>query len=80
LAVLISFGLLLIKIEPFYESLFFLGFVVFLVLYMLLLIKDLDNPFEYSEHGETPGEVALFPIHEVKDRLKNKINKIERAQ
>ena len=79
LAVLISFGLLFIKIEPFYESLFFIGFVVFLVLYMLFLIRDLDNPFEYSEQGETPGEVALFPIHEVKDRLKNKINKIEHA-
>jgi hypothetical protein len=80
LAVLISFGLLLIKIEPFYESLFFLGFVIFLVLYMLFLIRDLDNPFEYSERGETPGEVALFPIHEVRERLKNKINKIERGQ
>jgi hypothetical protein len=68
------------QIEPFYESLFFLGFVVFLILYMILLIKDLDNPFDYSEKGESPGEVSLFPIHEVKDRLKNKINKIKPAQ
>ena len=76
LAVLISIGLLLIEIEPFYESLFFLGFVVFLVLYMLFLIRDLDNPFEYSEHGENPGEIPLQPIHEVKNRIKNKIIKI----
>jgi hypothetical protein len=80
LAVLISIGLILVKIEPFYESLFFLGFVVFLVLYMLFLIRDLDDPFEYSEHGEAPGEVSLFPIHEVKDRLNNKINKITDAK
>ena len=68
-------GLLLIKIEPFYESLFFLGFVIFLILYMILLIKDLDNPFDYSDKGESPGEVALFPIHEVKTRLENKLKK-----
>ena len=49
LALLIIAGLLSIKIEPFYESLFFLGFVVFLILYMILLIKDLDNPFDYSD-------------------------------
>ncbi|PKN69171.1 MAG: hypothetical protein CVU54_11730 [Deltaproteobacteria bacterium HGW-Deltaproteobacteria-12] len=79
LAVLISIGLLLVEIEPFYESLFFLGFVVFLVLYMMFLIRDLDNPFEYSEHGETPGEIALQPMHEVKYRLKNKISKIARS-
>jgi hypothetical protein len=77
LALLIIMGLVLIKIEPFYESLFFLGFVVFLILYMILLIKDLDNPFDYSDKGESPGEVALFPIHEVKVRMKNKLRKME---
>jgi hypothetical protein len=76
LALLIIAGLLLIKIEPFYESLFFLGFVIFLILYMILLIKDLDNPFDYSDKGESPGEVALFPIHEVKARLENKLKKM----
>jgi hypothetical protein len=81
LALLIIIGLLLIKIEPFYESLFVLGFVVFLVVYMILLIQDLDNPFEYSEHGESsPGEVALAPIHEVKERLENKLSKVSSAQ
>jgi hypothetical protein len=80
LALLIIVGLLLIKIEPFYESLFFLGFVVFLILYMILLIKDLDNPFDYSEKGESPGEVALFPIHEVKARLENKLSKVKNSQ
>ena len=79
LALLIIAGLLLIKIEPFYESLFFLGFVVFLILYMILLIKDLDNPFDYSEKGESPGEVALFPIHEVKARIENKLRKMGNA-
>ena len=45
-------------------------------LYMILLIKDLDDPFDYSEKGESPGEVALFPIHEVKERLDNKLRKM----
>ena len=76
LALLIIAGLLLIKIEPFYESLFFLGFVVFLILYMILLIKDLDNPFDYSDKGDSPGEVALFPVHEVRARMENKLKKM----
>jgi hypothetical protein len=64
-------GLLLMKLEPFYESLFFTGLVSFIVLYMLLLIRDLDNPFDYSEHGENGTEVSLKPIHDLISRLKD---------
>ena len=68
---LIAFGLLIIKIEPFYASLFFTLLVTFLISYMFLLIKDLDNPFEYSVRGESGTEVSLKPIRDFEIVLKD---------
>ena len=31
---------------------------------MFLLIKDLDNPFDYAANGETGTEISLKPIHD----------------
>jgi len=61
---LIVFGLLIIKIEPFYASLFLTLLITFLISYMFLLIKDLDNPFDYAANGETGTEISLKPIHD----------------
>jgi hypothetical protein len=58
------FGLLIIKIEPFYASLFLTLLITFLISYMFLLIKDLDNPFDYVTQGETGTEVSLKPIND----------------
>jgi hypothetical protein len=65
------FGLITIKIEPFYASVFVTLLVTFLVSYMFLLIKDLDNPFDYSSKGETGTEVSLKPIHDIEAALKD---------
>lgn len=69
LAFFVVAGLLVLKVEPFYESVFFTMIVSFLVIYMILLIKDLDNPFDYSEHGEKGTEVSIKPIHDLKVRI-----------
>jgi hypothetical protein len=66
---LTALGLIIIRIEPFYASLFITLLVTFLISYMLLLIKDLDNPFDYSVKGESGTEISLKPIHEVKTDL-----------
>lgn len=63
MAFLIALSLIIIKIEPFYVDLFFSLLVTFLISYMFLLIKDLDNPFDYAENGESGTEVSLKPIH-----------------
>ena len=65
----ITLGMVLIRIEPFYEALFFTVLVTFLIAYMFFLIKDLDNPFDYSAHGETGTEVSLRPLHDLDLRL-----------
>ena len=64
MGVVIAFGLIVIDIQPFYASLFFTLLVSFLIAYMVLLIKDLDNPFDHSAKGETGTEISLKPIHD----------------
>lgn len=49
---LISLGMIFIKIQPFLGSLFYTALTPFLIFYVLFLLKDLDNPFEYSGKGE----------------------------
>jgi len=58
-------GLLIIKIEPFYASLFLTLIITFLISYMFMLIKDLDDPFDYVSNGESGTEVSLKPIHDL---------------
>ena len=68
-------GMIFLKLEPFYESVFFVALVSLIVLYMIFLIKDLDNPFDYMSHDETATEVSLKPVHDLELRLKEKILK-----
>jgi hypothetical protein len=65
-------GLLVIKIEPFYASLFLTLLIAFLISYMIFLIKDLDNPFDYSQNGETGTEISLKPLHDLISELEEK--------
>ena len=69
LAFLVISGLLLMKLEPFYEGMFFSLTVAFLLIYMIGLIKDLDNPFDYATNGESGTEVSLKPIHDLITRV-----------
>jgi hypothetical protein len=57
-------GLILSKIDPFYESLFFVGVITFLLAFLNLLIRDLDNPFGYYE-GDSAEDVSLKPLDDV---------------
>jgi hypothetical protein len=62
--------LLFVEITPLGASLFFVGLITFLLAYMILLIKDLDDPFEYRD-GERNGaaEVSLDPLLHVERRI-----------
>jgi hypothetical protein len=44
-------------------------------IYMLRLIRDIDDPFDYALDGKQVGaaEVDLFPIHEYRERLAARI-------
>ncbi len=73
ITIFLVIGLIFVKIDPFYEALFFVLAITFLQTYMIALIKDLDNPFEY--YGEDLGhdEVSLKPMDDLKLRIREKI-------
>jgi hypothetical protein len=62
-------GLIFIKMDPYYESVFFVSFVSFILIYMVELIKDLDNPFAYYEKVKYTDEVSLKPLMDLKKRI-----------
>jgi predicted membrane chloride channel (bestrophin family) len=71
-------GMIFLKIEPFYESLFFVGIVAYLLLFLLRLIKDLDNPFGYYEK-ESFNDVSIHPIEDAIAKIQEKIENIQIA-
>ena len=67
ITILLCLGLIMSKIEPLYESLFFVGVISFLMIFLLLLIRDLDNPFGY--YDQSSGEdVSLKPLEDLMHR------------
>lgn len=72
--VLVFFGLLLLKVEPWYESVFLVGVIAWFLSYVILLIADLDNPFEYAKDGKARGqEVSLKPLEDVEVRIAHQL-------
>lgn len=74
--ILLLAGLVLAKIEPFYESLFFIGVVSYLLIFLIMLIHDLDNPFGYYEEGSSE-DVSLRPLDNFIHDIKLKLTEIE---
>lgn len=66
-------GLVAARIEPFYESLFFLVVVSYLLLFLLFLIGDLDNPFGYYE-DESSEDVSLKPLEDALADVKGRLH------
>lgn len=66
--ILLVVGLLFTKIEPFYESLFFVGVVSYLLIFLIFLIRDLDNPFGYYDDSSSE-DVSLKPLLDVLEDL-----------
>ena len=63
-------GLLITNIGSIGESLFFVAFISFLLSYVLALIRDLDDPFEFEDGRRTgAAEVSLAPLHRLEQRI-----------
>jgi hypothetical protein len=52
------------------ESLFFAGVITLLLSYVFMLIRDLDNPFNYARGEEGAADVSLAPLVQVEARLR----------
>jgi len=63
--------LLFIDVGALATDLILLCTLTFLLGYVLLLIRDLDDPFEYTTEGEKAGsaEAALDPLVKLRERL-----------
>ena len=65
---MLCLGLVLVNMDPFYENLLFAGVISFLLVFLLLLIEDLDNPFGYYE-AFSGADVTLKPLEDTAVRL-----------
>ncbi len=67
---IVILGLLLLELHPWYESAFLVGVIAWFLAYLILLISDLDNPFDYAADGSPRGqEVSLKPLADLEDRV-----------
>ena len=66
--ILLCLGLIFARIEPFYESLFFVSVISYLMIFLLMLIRDLDNPFGYYDRS-SGEDVSLKPLEDTVGRL-----------
>lgn len=55
-----------------------IGFVSLIYTYLWRLVRDLDDPFEYSPEGQQKGaaEIELFPLLEYRDRALARLRQI----
>lgn len=69
-SVLVVVALVLANFAPFGAELFLLCTITFLLSYMVFLIKDLDDPFEYDADGKVgAAEVSLQPLDYLEQRI-----------
>ena len=63
-------GLLFANIEPYYQAMFYMGAIGFLLIYLTVLIKDVDNPFDHYTAGAESAHVSLKPISDIDGKLR----------
>jgi hypothetical protein len=76
ITVILTLGLVFVKMDPYLESIFFVAFVTFILIYMVLLIKDLDNPFGYYDKKTQTDEVSLKPLLDTHIRLSSRLERL----
>jgi len=74
ITVLVLGGLLVLKLDPWYESVFVTGVIAWFLSYLIMLIADLDNPFDYDTEGRAGGqEVSLKPLDDLEKRIHHRL-------
>jgi hypothetical protein len=70
--ILLSLGLIFTEFSVFHESLFFVFVISFFLIYLLALIRSLDNPFGYYERGSLEN-VQLKPLEELVEETRREL-------
>ncbi len=68
----VALALVLSKVGPFFESMFIVGVIIFLLSYLILLIRDLENPFGYYDEHST-ADVSLKPLEATIARMTSRL-------
>jgi len=68
--------LTLLSADPFYEYVLYILVIVFINIFLVSLIKDLDDPFEYSD-SDIGDEVSLKPLSDFTARTKARMKKLK---
>lgn len=75
-AAMIILLLMISKFKSTVAELVICGFVTLIYVYMIKLIRDIDDPFEYSGTGGA-AEVSLFPLVEFQERIERRVSDME---
>ena len=70
-ALLIMVLLMITEIGPLAPTILVVGVITYLLVYMLALIRDLDNPFEYRAGLPGPADVDLSVLERSEARLRS---------
>ena len=74
ITVLVVGGLSVLKLDPWYESVFVTGVIAWFLSYLIMLIADLDNPFDYNREGRAGGqEVSLKPLDDLEKKIHERL-------
>lgn len=73
-SLLVIIALMFTDIAPLGVELLLVGTITFLLSYMIMLIRDLDDPFEYDGQRRTgTAEVSLAPLAHLQRRLEREL-------
>ena len=76
-SLLLVIALVLADFAAIGAELFLVCAITFLVAYLVLLIRDLDDPFDYDESGKRgSAEVSLAPIERLERRMAEELHKL----
>ena len=77
-SLLLVIALVLADFATLGAELFLVCAITFLVAYLVLLIRDLDDPFDYDENGKRgSAEVSLDPIDRLERRMAEELRKLD---
>lgn len=62
--------LMFTKMDPYYEGILLFGSVSFVLISLMLLIQDMDNPFEYGKNSA--ADVDFKILFKLKDCIEDK--------
>ena len=74
LTALFLFILMIVKFEYYLQGILVALLFSFILFSIIVLIMDMDDPFEYSDNVQLVDEVNFSVLYELSDRINNKIS------